>query len=170
MAGQYEDRGVRLVRVGGKWAFRTAPDVAPRLNLQREAERHLSRAAVETLAIVAYHQPVTRAEIEEIRGVAVNRGTLDVFLEAGWIKLGRRRETPGRPVTWVTTEAFLGHFGLETLKDLPGQKELAAAGLLDTRPAVSVYASRATEGALPDSLEDAGGDEDLPSPLASGDV
>ncbi len=167
LAGDYENRGVNLVAVAGKWTFRTAADIAPRLNLEREAERKLSRAGVETLAIIAYHQPVTRAEIEEIRGVAINRGTLDVLLETGWIKPGRRRDTPGRPATWLTTDDFLSHFGLETLKDLPGQKELAAAGLLDTRPAVSVYASRANDSVLPESIEAAGADEeDAPDPLA----
>ena len=164
LAGQYESRGVNLVCVAGKWTFRTASDIAPHLNLEREAERKLSRAGVETLAIIAYHQPVTRAEIEEIRGVAVNRGTLDVLLETSWIKPGRRRDTPGRPVTWLTTDDFLSHFGLESLNDLPGQKELAAAGLLDTRPAISVYASRATDSILPESLEVGAGD-DVPEPL-----
>ena len=120
-----------------------APDLGARLQIERDASRKLSRAAIETLAIVAYHQPITRAEVENIRGVAVNRGTLDVLLEAGWIKPGRRREVPGRPVTWLTTEGFLDHFGLESLKDLPGVKELRAAGLLDTRPAISIYSERA---------------------------
>ena len=165
LAEHYENRGVNLVCVAQKWTFRTAPDVAPGLNLEREAERKLSRAGVETLAIIAYHQPVSRAEIEEIRGVAVNKGTLDVLLETGWIKPGRRRDTPGRPLTWLTTDQFLSHFGLESLKDLPGQKELAAAGLLDTRPAVSVYASRATDGVLPESIEAAGEGEEVPEPL-----
>ncbi len=165
LAGQYESRGVNLVCVAGKWTFRTASDIAPHLNLEREAERKLSRAGVETLAIIAYHQPVTRAEIEEIRGVAVNRGTLDVLLETSWIKPGRRRDTPGRPVTWLTTDDFLSHFGLESLNDLPGQKELAAAGLLDTRPAISVYASRATDSILPESIEEVGAGDDVPEPL-----
>ena len=165
LAGHYESRGVNLVCVADKWTFRTAAEIAPYLNLEREAERKLSRAGVETLAIIAYHQPVSRAEIEEIRGVAVNRGTLDVLLEAGWIKPGRRRDTPGRPVTWLTTDDFLGHFGLENLHDLPGQRELAAAGLLDTRPAISVYASRATDSVLPESIEEAGAGDDVPEPL-----
>jgi segregation and condensation protein B len=165
LAGQYDSRGVNLVCVAGKWTFRTASEIAPHLNLEREAERKLSRAGVETLAIIAYHQPVTRAEIEEIRGVAVNRGTLDVLLETSWIKPGRRRDTPGRPVTWLTTDDFLSHFGLESLNDLPGQKELAAAGLLDTRPAISVYAARATDSVLPESLEEAGAGDDVPEPL-----
>lgn len=145
----YANRGVNLVKVGGKWALRTAPDLADKLKIERDVQRRLSRAAHETLAIIAYHQPLTRAEVEAIRGVAVNRGTLDVLLEAGWIKPGRRRNTPGRPTTWVTTDAFLSHFGLESLQDLPGVKELKAAGLLDTRPAVDVYASRAPQDELP---------------------
>ena len=141
----YAGRGVNVVNVGGKWALRTAPDLAEKLTIERQAQRRLSRAANETLAIIAYHQPLTRAEVESIRGVAVNRGTLDVLFEAGWIKPGRRRNTPGRPTTWVTTEAFLSHFGLESLQDLPGVKELKEAGLLDTRPAVDVYTSRAPQ-------------------------
>ncbi len=150
----YANRGVNVVKVGGKWTLRTAPDLAEKLKIERVAERRLSRAGHETLAIIAYHQPLTRAEIEAIRGVAVNRGTLDVLLEIGWIKPGRRRNTPGRPTTWVTTEAFLSHFGLESLQDLPGVKELKSAGLLDTRPAVDVYASRAPQEDLPfDSIE-----------------
>ena len=150
----YAGRGVNVVKVGGKWALRTAPDLVDKLKIEREAERRLSRAAHETLAIIAYHQPLTRAEVESIRGVAVNRGTLDVLLEAGWIKPGRRRNTPGRPTTWVTSEAFLSHFGLESLQDLPGVKELKSAGLLDTRPAVDVYTSRAPQEDLPlESIE-----------------
>ncbi len=155
----YADRGVNVVKVGGKWTLRTAPDLADKLKIERDVQRRLSRAANETLAIIAYHQPLTRAEVESIRGVAVNRGTLDVLLEAGWIKPGRRRNTPGRPTTWVTTEAFLSHFGLESLQDLPGVKELKSAGLLDTRPAVDVYASRAPQDELPfDSIEKAADD------------
>ncbi|NKB49141.1 MAG: SMC-Scp complex subunit ScpB [Alphaproteobacteria bacterium] len=150
----YSARGVNIVKVGGKWALRTAPDLVDSLKIERVAERRLSRAAQETLAIIAYHQPLTRAEVEAIRGVAVNRGTLDVLLEAGWIKPGRRRNTPGRPTTWLTSEAFLSHFGLESLQDLPGVKELKAAGLLDTRPAIDVYASRAPQEELPfESIE-----------------
>lgn len=155
----YASRGVNVVKVGGKWTLRTAPDLVDKLKIERDVQRRLSRAAHETLAIVAYHQPLTRAEIEAIRGVAVNRGTLDVLLEAGWIKPGRRRNTPGRPTTWVTTDAFLSHFGLESLQDLPGVKELKSAGLLDTRPAVDVYASRAPQDELPfDSIEKAAED------------
>jgi len=122
------------MRVAGKWAFRTASDLGFLLRSEETATRKLSRAAVETLSIVAYHQPATRAEIEEVRGVAVSRGTLDLLLDLEWIRLGRRRETPGRPVTFVTTEAFLDHFGLESVRDLPGVQELKAAGLLDAQP------------------------------------
>lgn len=132
---RYDGRGVNLVRVGDGWALRTAPDLGHLLRRETVEVRKLSRAAVETLAIIAYHQPVTRAEIEEIRGVAVSRGTIDQLLELDWIRLGRRRMTPGRPVTFVVTEGFLDHFGLETARDLPGLTELRAAGLLDNRPA-----------------------------------
>jgi len=149
LTNMYAGRGVNVVKVGGKWTLRTAPDLAEKLKIERVAERRLSRAGHETLAIIAYHQPLTRAEIEAIRGVAVNRGTLDVLLEAGWIKPGRRRNTPGRPTTWLTSETFLSHFGFESLQDLPGVKELQSAGLLDTRPAIDVYASRAPQEELP---------------------
>lgn len=132
---RYEGRGVNLVKVGDAWAFRTAPDLGFLMRRETVETRKLSRAAIETLAIVAYHQPVTRAEIEEIRGVAVSRGTVDQLMELDWIRLGRRRMTPGRPVTFVVTEQFLDHFGLESARDLPGLKELRAAGLLDNRPA-----------------------------------
>ena len=131
---RYEGRGVHIVRVGDAYAFRTAPDLGHLMRKETVEQRKLSRAAIETLAIVAYHQPVTRAEIEEIRGVAVSRGTIDQLLEMEWIRLGRRRMTPGRPVTFVVTEHFLDHFGLESARDLPGLKELRAAGLLDNRP------------------------------------
>ncbi len=134
LAEHYSPRGVNIVRVAGGWTLRTAPDLAPRLRLEQTVTRKLSRAAIETLAIVAYHQPVTRAEIEEIRGVVVSSGTLDVLMEAGWIAPKGRRETPGRPVTWVTTEAFLTHFGLGDRRDLPGIEELKAAGLIGPRP------------------------------------
>ena len=131
---RYEGRGVNVVKVGDAWAFRTAADLAFLMQEEAVETRRLSRAATETLAIIAYHQPVTRAEIEEIRGVAVSRGTLDQLIELEWVRLGRRRQTPGRPVTFVVTEAFLDHFGLESARDLPGLKELRAAGLLDNRP------------------------------------
>lgn len=131
---RYEGRGVHLVKVGDSWAMRTAPDLGQLMRKETVEQRKLSRAAIETLAIVAYHQPVTRAEIEEIRGVAVSRGTVDQLMELDWIRLGRRRMTPGRPVTFVVTEHFLDHFGLESARDLPGIKELRAAGLLENRP------------------------------------
>ncbi|SOH92376.1 segregation and condensation protein B [Monaibacterium marinum] len=131
---RYADRGVQLVRSGDEWAFRTAADLSFLMQKEVVETRKLSRAAIETLAIVAYHEPVTRAEIEEIRGVSVSRGTVDLLMELDWIKLGRRRQTPGRPVTFTTTAAFLAHFGLETARDLPDLKELRAAGLLDNRP------------------------------------
>lgn len=132
----YAGRGVNLVEMDGVWAFRTAVDLGEALALEKEVQRKLSRAAMETLAIVAYHQPVTRAEIETIRGVTTHKGTLDALLEAGWVKPGKRRETPGRPLTWVTTTVFLDQFGLESLNDLPGLDDLKSAGLLDRRPAL----------------------------------
>jgi len=131
---RYEGRGVQLARVADSWAFRTAADLGFLMQDNVVESRRLSRAATETLAIIAYHQPVTRAEIEEIRGVAVSRGTLDQLIELGWVRIGRRRQTPGRPVTFVVTESFLDHFGLESARDLPGLAELRAAGLLDSRP------------------------------------
>ncbi len=131
---RYEGRGVRVTRVGEAWAIRTAPDLGFLMQKETVETRKLSRAAIETLAIVAYHQPCTRAEIEEIRGVSVSRGTIDQLLEMEWIRLGRRRMTPGRPVTFVVTPEFLDHFGLENARDLPGLKELRAAGLLENRP------------------------------------
>ena len=136
LASAYAERGVNLVRLGGGWTFRTAPDLAPELRTERVVGRKLSRAAVETLAIIAYHQPVTRAEIEAIRGVALARGTIDRLMEAGWVRPAGRRETPGRPLNWATTPAFLAHFGLVSLTELPGIDELRAAGLLDIGPAV----------------------------------
>jgi segregation and condensation protein B len=137
LQSDYEGRGINLVHVGRRWAFRTSEDLAGRLKIETESLRKLSRAAIETLAIVAYHQPVTRGEIEEIRGVALSKGTLDNLLEANWVQPKGRRRTPGRPVTWGTTDAFLDHFGLEHLDALPGLAELKAAGLLDTRPAIA---------------------------------
>jgi segregation and condensation protein B len=134
LAEHYSARGVNIVRIAGGWTLRTASDLGPRLKLELTVTRKLSRAAIETLAIVAYHQPVTRGEIEEIRGVIVSSGTLDVLMEAGWIAPKGRRETPGRPVTWVTTEQFLKHFGLADRNDLPGIEELKAAGLVGVRP------------------------------------
>ena len=131
----YDGRGVTLERIGDGYAFRTAPDLSFLMQSETRDQRRLSRAGTETLAIIAYHQPVTRAEIEEIRGVAVSRGTLDQLIEMGWVRVGRRRQTPGRPATFVVTDAFLDHFGLESARDLPGLSELRAAGLLESRPA-----------------------------------
>ncbi|WP_298679776.1 SMC-Scp complex subunit ScpB [uncultured Lentibacter sp.] len=130
---RYEGRGVRVVKVGDAWALRTAPDLSFLMQKETVEVRKLSRAAIETLAIIAYHQPVTRAEIEEIRGVSVSRGTIDQLLEMEWIRFGRRKMTPGRPVTFVVTADFLDHFGLESARDLPGLKELRASGLLESR-------------------------------------
>lgn len=130
----YAGRGVVLERIGDGYAFRTAPDLSFLMQTETVEQRRLSRAAIETLAIIAYHQPVTRAEIEEIRGVAVSRGTLDQLIEMEWVRIGRRRMTPGRPATFVVTETFLDHFGLESARDLPGLAELRAAGLLESRP------------------------------------
>jgi segregation and condensation protein B len=127
----YAPRGVNLVPVGGKWSLRTAGDLAWILTRETVVTKKLSRAAIETLAIVAYHQPVTRAEIEEIRGVSTSKGTLDVLLETGWVRLRGRRKAPGRPVTYGTTEIFMSHFGLDALTDLPGIDELKGAGLID---------------------------------------
>lgn len=141
----YANRGVNLIQVAGKWALRTAPDLAPLLEKHRQVSRKLSRAALETLAIVAYHQPVSRAEIEEIRGVGLSRGTLDLLFEAGWVRPKGRRRSPGRPITYGTTDDFLSHFGLESLGDLPGVDELKAAGLLDARPSTELLAA-ITEG------------------------
>jgi len=159
----YAGRGVNLVRVAGKWAFRTAEDLAYLLERFAVQERRLSRAALETLAIIAYHQPVTRAEIEEIRGVTTSVGTLDILLETGWIRLRGRRHAPGRPVTYGTTDAFLSHFGLESIKDLPGLSELRASGLLDGNlpPDFSVPEPSDVAALMPDELPlDAGEDEE----------
>lgn len=153
----YAVRGVNIVHVGGGWTLRTAPDLAPRLKLTQKVTRRLSRAAIETLAVIAYHQPVTRAEIEEIRGVVISRGTLDTLMEAGWIVPKGRKQTVGRPATWVTTEAFLLHFGLASLTDLPGVDELRAAGLVGPRPDATLTETIAVVGdRLPDapSIED----------------
>jgi segregation and condensation protein B len=145
---RYAGRGVQVVRVGDAWAIRTASDLGFLMLRETVETRKLSRAAIETLAIIAYHQPVTRAEIEEIRGVAVSRGTIDQLLELEWVKLGRRKQTPGRPITFVGTDQFLDHFGLENARDLPGLKELRAAGLLENRPVPG------TEELLPSDDED----------------
>lgn len=131
---RYQGRGVNVERVGENYAFRTAPDLSFLMQTETTETRRLSRAAIETLAIIAYHQPVTRTEIEEIRGVTLSRGTLDQLIEMEWVRMGRRRMTPGRPATFVVTDAFLDHFGLESPRDLPGLAELRAAGLLESRP------------------------------------
>jgi segregation and condensation protein B len=157
----YEGRGVNLVEMDGRWAFRTAPDLAEALRPDKQVSKKLSRAAMETLAIIAYHQPVTRAEIENIRGVATHKGTLDALMESGWIKPGRRRESPGRPLTWVSTGAFLDQFSLEALTDLPGLDDLKASGLLDRRPAIEtipgsgdLFAGQDGEDALEEAEEE----------------
>jgi segregation and condensation protein B len=131
LAQHYEGRGIDLVERGGRWHFQTAPDLAHLLRRTREEPRRLSRAATETLAIIAYHEPVSRAEIEAIRGVQISKGTLDVLMDAGWVRPAGRREGPGRPLLYATTQEFLTHFGLTSRKDLPGIDDLKAAGLLD---------------------------------------
>ncbi len=146
LQGHYANRGITLVRREGKWAFRTALDLADRMNVERIDLRKLSRAALEVLAIIAYGQPITRAEIEELRGVQLSKGTLDTLFEAGWIRPRGRRRTPGRPMQWGTTESFLDHFGLQGLEDLPDLKELKASGFLDLRTDAGAYANRAEEG------------------------
>ncbi|MFV0410396.1 MAG: SMC-Scp complex subunit ScpB [Paracoccus sp. (in: a-proteobacteria)] len=160
---RYEGRGVELARIGEAFAFRTAPDLSFLMQTETVETRRLSRAATEILAIIAYHQPVTRAEIEEIRGVSTSRGTLDQLIELGWVRIGRRRMTPGRPVTFVVTEAFLDHFGLETARDLPGLSELRAAGLLDSRPPGDLGLPLVREGN--DDDIDATGDDHRPGDL-----
>ena len=151
LAALYENRGVNLVAVGRKWAFRTAPDLAPRLRVEKVVPRRLSRAAIETLAIIAYHQPMTRAEIEEVRGVRLSKGTLDLLFETGWVAPKGRRRVPGRPTTWGTTDRFLDHFGLAALGDLPGADELKAAGLLD--PVAPAIPSAAPESEAASELD-----------------
>ncbi|HHY01672.1 MAG TPA: SMC-Scp complex subunit ScpB [Paracoccus sp.] len=157
LRARYAGRGVELLRVGDAWAFRTAADLGFLMQEEVVETRRLSRAGTETLAIVAYHQPVTRAEIEEIRGVSVSRGTLDQLIEMGWVRLGRRRQTPGRPVTFVVTEAFLDHFGLASASDLPGLAELRASGLLDSRP--GAMPGLAPDGDGADMSSDTPGDD-----------
>ena len=132
LQGDYEGRGIEIIDINKKWLIRTAPDLATHLVRDVIQHKKLSKSAIETLGIIAYHQPVTRTEIESIRGVAVSKGTLDILMEINWIKLGRRRETPGRPVTFITSDEFLEHFGLKSAKDLPGLKELKEAGFLDS--------------------------------------
>lgn len=162
---RYADRGVNLVQRGDKWAFRTAEDLGFLLRREEQETRPLSRAALETLSIIAYHQPCTRAEIEEVRGVATGKGTIDLLMEAGWIRMRGRRRTPGRPVTYGTTEAFLDHFGLESLSDLPGLDELKGSGLLSGRLPPHMQIPLPFDGALRDDEDplepdDLGTDED----------
>ena len=164
LTDRYAGRGVNLVKRGDRWAFRTAEDLGFLLRREEEETRPLSRASLETLAIIAYHQPATRAEIEEIRGVATGKGTLDILMEANWIRMRGRRRTPGRPVTYGTTEAFLDHFGLEGLSDLPGMDELKGAGLLSNRLPPSLQIPLPFDGALrededPLDADDPGVDE-----------
>ena len=134
LAEHYRGRGVEPVKTAERWSFRTAADMAPKLKIRLKQSRRMSRAALETLAIIAYHQPVTRAEIEEIRGVSLSKGTLDLLLEIGWIRPSGRRKVPGKPLQWRTSDGFLEHFGLDRVDDLPGKEEMKAAGLLDRRP------------------------------------
>lgn len=152
----YQPRGVNLVEIDGQWSFRTAADISPHMKITRQPRRKLPRAAAEVLAIIAYHQPVTRADIESIRGVDTSRGTLDILLELGWVRPGKRRDTPGRPLTWHTTSEFLNHFNLETLKDLPGLDELKAAGMLDARPVMSNLPRESDDAAEIEAPEDDG--------------
>lgn len=166
----YLRRGVQLVRTGGKWSFRTAPDLAPILRRDLIEPKKLSRAAIETLAIIAYHQPVTRAEIESIRGVSISKGTLDVLIEAGWVRLRGRRRVPGRPVTFGTTAGFLDHFGLESISDLPGLDDLKAAGLFDGRlPAGFSMPAPSDDPALQDDEDDLDDTMDLFTPAIEDD-
>jgi segregation and condensation protein B len=153
LARHYEGRGVQLVERAGRWHFQTAPDLAHLLRREKEEVRRLSRAATEVLAIVAYHEPVSRAEIEAIRGVQTARGTLDVLLEAGWVRVAGRREVPGRPVIYATTPEFLAHFGLESRRDLPGIDELRAAGLLDPVDDALAAMAIAPEAAAPETAD-----------------
>ena len=160
LAEQYAPRGVNLVKRGDRWAFRTAGDLGFLLKREHTESKNLSRAALETLAIIAYHQPATRAEVEEVRGVATGKGTLDLLMEAGWVRMRGRRRTPGRPVTYGTTEAFLDHFSLESLADLPGLEELKGAGLLSNRLPANMQVPLPFDGPLRE-------DED---PLDPGDL
>jgi segregation and condensation protein B len=168
----YASRGVNLVHAGRSWAFRSAGDLANVLNREIEVARKLGRATIETLAIIAYHQPITRGEIEEIRGVSLSKSTFDTLFEQGWIRPRGRRQTPGRPTAWGTADGFLDHFGLESIKDLPGIDELKSAGLLDKRPAIDAYRvskeldSSAADVKLDEDVNQSG-DEDDELPLAA---
>ncbi|SEQ58750.1 condensin subunit ScpB [Devosia sp. YR412] len=161
LQARYAGRGVNLVRRGDKWAFRTAEDLEFLLRREEHDTRPLSRAALETLSIIAYHQPATRAEIEEVRGVATGKGTLDLLMEAGWIRMRGRRRTPGRPVTYGTTDAFLDHFGLESLGDLPGLDELKGSGLLSGRLPANLQIPLPFDGTAPRDDEDPLDPDDL---------
>jgi segregation and condensation protein B len=167
LEGFYASRGINLMRVAGKWAFRTAEDLAYLLERHATEPRRLSKAAMETLAIVAYHQPVTRAEIEDIRGVAASAGTLDVLMQIGWVRPRGRRRAPGRPITYGTTAEFLDHFGLDAIKDLPGLAELKGSGLLDSSLPPDFTVPEPTDAAalMPDELP-LGADEEVEAPLA----
>jgi len=156
LAGRYQGHGIELVERGGRWHFQTAPDLAHLLRRTREEPRRLSRAATETLAIIAYHEPVSRAEIEAIRGVQISKGTLDVLMEAGWVRTAGRRDSPGRPLLYATTPDFLSHFGLGSRKDLPGIDDLKAAGLLDPldEAVFQLQIEEDSEGQLESQAED----------------
>ncbi|WP_108398827.1 SMC-Scp complex subunit ScpB [Devosia submarina] len=156
---RYASRGVNLVQRADKWAFRTAEDLGFLLRREEQETRSLSRAALETLSIIAYHQPATRAEIEEVRGVATGKGTIDLLMEAGWVRMRGRRRTPGRPVTYGTTEAFLDHFGLQSLSDLPGLEELKGSGLLSGRLPPDLQIPLPFDGALREDEDPLDGDE-----------
>ncbi len=155
----YAPRGVNLVKVADRWAFRTAPDLAFLMEKERQVSRRLSKASLETLAIVAYHQPVTRAEIEDIRGVSVNRGTLDLLMEAGWVRMMGRRRSPGRPITYGTTDGFLEHFGLPAIGDLPGMDELKATGLVEGETTLPLFPQEADNGEIGETGETGEADE-----------
>jgi segregation and condensation protein B len=165
----YQNRGVNLMCIAEKWQFRTAPDLGFLLRREQPEQKRLSRAGIETLAIIAYHQPVTRAEIEDIRGVALSKGTIDALMEIGWVRIRGRKRTPGRPVTYGTTEAFLVHFGLENVSHLPGVDELKAAGFLDAAPPASLEVPIPTEqlSADEDPLDDEQPFAERPDPDAS---
>jgi len=163
LQANYANRGVNVVQISGKWGLRTAGDLSFLLRREAVEQKRLSKAALETLAIIAYHQPVTRAEIEEIRGVAISKGTLDILLEIGWARMRGRRRTPGRPVTYGTTQAFLSHFGLNEIADLPGMQELRGAGLLDAAmpPGFDMPVPRVSDELTPDE-DPLDGDEQMP--------
>ena len=161
LRARYEGRGVELVCVADRWSFRTAGDLGFLMTEEREEPRRLSKAALETLAIIAYHQPVTRAEIESVRGVSISKGTLDLLLEMGFVRLRGRRRTPGRPVTYATADRFLEHFGLASLYDLPGAQEMKAAGLLDLSLPVGFEVPDPSRSGSEDE-EDPVGDDDTP--------